>query len=64
VEEVRHEYARTLLIDSREPIKVIASLLGYSDTRAFTRAYKRAMGETPVKTRLAARGSPVASVAR
>ncbi len=51
VEDVRQEYARSLVEGSQKTIKQIASLLGYSQSGAFVRAYKRWMGVTPGEAR-------------
>jgi len=45
--EARHQTARQLLCDTRSSIENIASLLGYSDTTAFNRAFTRWEGVPP-----------------
>jgi AraC-like DNA-binding protein len=47
VEQVREGLARTYLADPQRGIAEIATLLGYSDQRAFARAFRRWTGETP-----------------
>jgi len=47
VEQLRRERARMLLDDPRMGLKEVASRLGFSDDRAFVRAYKRWTGSTP-----------------
>ena len=55
VSEVRFEIARQLLEDSRMEIIQIASLLGYSNASAFTRAFRRWSSTTPANWRKTAR---------
>lgn len=43
--------ARTLLADSALPCKEIAHSLGFSDSYAFSRAFKKAVGESPTAYR-------------
>jgi len=47
IDTVREHRARELLRDSRNDIGSIAFLLGYSDERAFRRAFQRWSGQTP-----------------
>jgi AraC-like DNA-binding protein len=47
VEQVREGLARVYLADPGRGIAEIATLLGYSDQRAFARAFRRWTGETP-----------------
>lgn len=47
VEQVRHEFALHYLVETRTPIKEVASLLGYSELRAFYRAFERWTGLLP-----------------
>lgn len=47
LELVRHELARQLLAETSIPVKKIATSLGYTDTSAFNRAFKRWTGNTP-----------------
>ena len=51
VDEVRFEIARQLLEDTRMEIVQIASLLGYSNASAFTRAFRRWKSTTPAEWR-------------
>jgi AraC-like DNA-binding protein len=51
VEEVRREFALHYLAETRMPIKEIASLLGYSEPRAFYRAFERWTGLPPASYR-------------
>ncbi|MDE2419634.1 MAG: AraC family transcriptional regulator [Gammaproteobacteria bacterium] len=48
---VRHELARSYLLDARLQIVEIALMLGYSEHSAFTRAYKEWTGKTPQQER-------------
>ena len=47
IEKVREHRAIELLRDNRNDIGSIAFLLGYSDERAFRRAFQRWVGQTP-----------------
>ncbi len=49
--EARHQTARQLLCDTRSSIETIASLLGYSDVTAFSRAFSQWEGVPPAKWR-------------
>jgi AraC-like DNA-binding protein len=51
VEEVRREFALHYLAGTRMPIKEIAALLGYSEPRAFHRAFERWTGLPPASYR-------------
>jgi AraC-like DNA-binding protein len=51
VEQVRHEFALHYLAETRVPIKEVASLLGYSELRAFYRAFERWTGLPPAAYR-------------
>ena len=51
VDEVRFEITRQLLEDTRIEIVQIASLLGYSNASAFTRAFRRWSSTTPAEWR-------------
>ena len=53
-DEVRFEIARQLLEDSSVEIIHIASVLGYSNTSAFTRSFRRWTSTTPAKWRIKA----------
>lgn len=55
VEQVRHELALHYLVETRLPIKEIADLLGYSELRAFYRAFERWTGLPPAAYRSRAR---------
>jgi len=55
-DEVRFEIARQLLEDSAMEIIQIASLLGYSNASAFTRAFRRWSSTTPARWRSAGPG--------
>jgi AraC-like DNA-binding protein len=50
-EDVRFELARHFLEESRMEIIQIASMLGYSNASAFTRAFRRWSGSTPARWR-------------
>lgn len=54
-DEARFQVARQLLEDSSIQIIQIASILGYSNTSAFTRSFRRWSGATPARWRIAAR---------
>ncbi|MEM9097365.1 MAG: AraC family transcriptional regulator ligand-binding domain-containing protein [Pseudomonadota bacterium] len=47
IEESRQKNAEAFLSDSSVSVEMAASLLGYSDDRAFRRAFKRWTGQTP-----------------
>jgi len=49
--EARHQTARRLLYDTRSSIDYIATLLGYSETTAFNRAFSRWEGVPPAAWR-------------
>jgi AraC-like DNA-binding protein len=49
--EVRFEIARQLLQDTQVPLAQIAAALGYSEASAFTRAFRRWSGQTPIAWR-------------
>lgn len=51
VDEMRHALARTYLDDPRLAIGEVAYLLGFSEPRAFHRAFKRWTGTTPAAWR-------------
>jgi AraC-like DNA-binding protein len=51
VEETRKEFALHYLAETRVPIKEIASLLGYTELRAFYRAFERWTGLPPAAYR-------------
>ena len=51
VHEARMEHAKKLLMDSRSNIAEVSFLIGYSQVRAFTRAFKRSFGQTPSEFR-------------
>ncbi|MFZ5671728.1 MAG: AraC family transcriptional regulator [Pseudomonadota bacterium] len=49
--EVRFEIARQLLEDTQISLTEIAAILGYSEASAFTRAFRRWSGQTPISWR-------------
>lgn len=51
VEAVRYELAREFLGDARNSLGQIASTLGYADTSAFSRAFRRWSATTPTRWR-------------
>jgi len=51
VDQVRMEWAGELLRTSSLPCSRIAKRLGYSEARAFARAFKRRMGRSPLQVR-------------
>ena len=51
LDEARFLAARNLLQISRVPVTEIAARLGYSDTPAFTRAFRRRAGTSPTEWR-------------
>ena len=55
LDEVRLEAARQLLDVTRVPITEIAASLGYAESSAFSRAFRRWSGEAPLSRRLASR---------
>lgn len=56
LDEVRFEAACQFLDTSRIPITEIASSLGYAETSAFSRAFRRWSGATPVQRRRRSQG--------
>jgi AraC-like DNA-binding protein len=48
---MRYEVARQLLADTRLPLSKIGPALGYADTTAFIRAFKRWSGAPPARWR-------------
>ena len=52
LDDVRYEVARGLLLDTGLPVTHIAGSLGYADATAFTRAFRRWSGASPVKWRM------------
>ncbi len=55
-DEIRFEIARQLLEDSAMEISQIASLLGYCNASAFTRAFRRWSSTTPARWRIMTKG--------
>ena len=51
VDEVRRDVALTHARDHRAPIEVVALLAGFSEKRAFYRAFRRWTGVTPATYR-------------
>lgn len=51
VEGARRKVATTLLADKRVPISEVSYRTGYSDVRAFSRAWRRWTGESPTDAR-------------
>jgi AraC-like DNA-binding protein len=58
LDEVRFEAACQLLDSARTPITEIAASLGYAETSAFSRAFRRWSGATPVERRRTALNQP------
>ena len=52
ISNVRMDIARELLADSTDSVSKISMILGYSDDRAFRRAFKRAEGKSPTQFRI------------
>lgn len=51
LDNAREEHARQLLVDPNLGVEAISAQLGYSDDRAFRRAFKRWTGQTPAEFR-------------
>ena len=51
LEQVRHELALRYLVETQMPIKEVADVLGYSELRAFYRAFERWTGLPPASYR-------------
>lgn len=51
VDETRHEIATHNLAETNKPISRLAAMLGYRDSRAFTRAFRRWSGAAPSEWR-------------
>ncbi|GJL65371.1 MAG: transcriptional regulator [Nitrospirales bacterium] len=51
IENVREERAKDLLLDKQNDLSAIAFSLGYSDERAFRRAFRRWTGQSPTDFR-------------
>jgi AraC-like DNA-binding protein len=60
LDRTRHRLALKHLSNESLPIAEVAYLLGYSDTRAFLRAFKRWTNTTPTEHRKSVRSSPIA----
>ena len=58
LDEVRFEAACQLLDTARIPITAIAASLGYAETSAFSRAFRRWSGATPVQRRRGSQEEP------
>lgn len=52
LDNTRYEVAKQFLAGSRVPLEKLATVLGYSDKTAFSRAFKRWSGITPAKWRV------------
>jgi AraC-like DNA-binding protein len=50
-EYIRRDLAIQKLMESRQPVQEIAYLLGYSEPRAFTRAFQQWTGSSPIQYR-------------
>jgi len=59
LDEVRFDTACQLLDTARIPITEIAASLGYAETSAFSRAFRRWSGATPVERRRRSQQAPV-----
>ncbi len=57
-DQCRFEIARQMLEDSAMAVSDIAALLDYAEASAFTRAFRRWSGTTPVQWRMTRRGAP------
>ena len=58
LDEVRFEAACQLLDRARTPITEIAASLGYAETSAFSRAFRRWSGATPLERRRISQNQP------
>jgi AraC-like DNA-binding protein len=58
VDQIRHELAQTYLRDPRLSITEVAFMLGYSETSAFHRAFRRWTGRSPGELRKSPASSP------
>jgi AraC-like DNA-binding protein len=58
LDEVRFEAACQLLDTARIPITEIAVSLGYAETSAFSRAFRRWSGATPIERRRRSQEEP------
>jgi AraC-like DNA-binding protein len=58
LEDARYELARQLLADTRMPLGKIAAALGYTESTAFIRAFKRWSGTSPAAWRALQTSSP------
>jgi len=52
VDESRFEIARRMLLDTDADVSHVADVLGYADSSAFTRAFRRWSGTTPTQWRV------------
>jgi AraC-like DNA-binding protein len=57
LEEVRESLALRYVGDEEMPLSQVASLLGFSQTTAFHRAFRRWTGQTPLQYRKSSRGN-------
>jgi transcriptional regulator GlxA family with amidase domain len=58
LDEVRLESARQLLDVTKLPLIEIAASLGYAESSAFSRAFRRWSGDAPSRRRLVGRTEP------
>ncbi len=59
--KVRMEYARFLLLEGGQSVKQIAEQLGYPDLYSFSKQFKQATGQSPLRWRLSAASSSAGS---
>jgi AraC-like DNA-binding protein len=59
--EVGIEYAEVLLLETDKTIAQIAHTTGFADAASFTRAFKRATGQTPTQLRTGVAGTEAAN---
>ncbi len=51
IERSRVERAKALLVETRKPLKVIASASGFADPQQFSRVFRKSEGRTPLQYR-------------